>query len=400
MWFLAPFLPVRAAGGYAAPVQIMNSLSSTIQRAVAPLEPLRAKAGSRHHVAMGRAVTALKIVALPAVIIAAATVFLLQGSPSNGKAAAPLAAARPNERSVVNPLDQVASAGIARSVAQLTALPEATAVSNQADSETTQLAMSPVTSNVVAKPQIPAKTTSFASNRDIITYTVQTGDSVTSVATKYGVTSDSIRWSNNVSGDVLTPGSQILVPPVTGIVYTVKTGDTVASIASTYQADQSKIIAFNDAEISGIKEGQRILIPDGTKAAAVVVAATRPVAAATGTTWGGSANYSVAGGYNGYDYGYCTWWVAKMRAAAGNPVPTNLGNAATWGYRAAAMGIPTGSTPQVGAAVVLGTSGWGHVGYVTAVNGDGTITISEMNHLGWNVQNFRTLSAAGYQYVY
>ena len=53
----------------------------------------------------------------------------------------------------------------------------------------------------------------------------------------------------------------------------------------------------------------------------------------------------------------------------------------------------------MGAAVVLGTSGWGHVGYVTSVNGDGTITISEMNRLGWNVQNYRTLSAAGYQYV-
>ncbi len=376
----------------------MNSLQSTIQKAVAPLEPLRAKANSNQNVWFGGALRAVKLVVVPAVIIGTATVFLLQGSPST-KSAAPLAAARQNQRSVVNPLDQVASAGIARSVAQITALPEATAVSNQADSETTQLAMSPVTSNVVAKPQIPAKTTSFASNRDIITYTVQAGDGVTSVASKYGVTSDSIRWSNNITGDALTVGNQILVPPVTGIIYTVKAGDTVASIASTYQADQNKIIAFNDAEISGIKEGQRILIPDGTKAAAVVVAATRPVAT-SGSSWGASANYSVAGGYNGYDYGYCTWWVAKMRAAAGNPVPTNLGNAATWGYRAAAMGIPTGSTPQVGAAVVLGTYGWGHVGYVTAVNGDGTITISEMNHLGWNVQNYRTLSGAGYQYVY
>lgn len=72
---------------------------------------------------------------------------------------------------------------------------------------------------------------------------------------------------------MLTPGAQILVPPVTGIVYTVKQGDTVASLASTYQADQNKIIAFNDAEIGGIQPGQRILIPDGTKAAAVVVAA-------------------------------------------------------------------------------------------------------------------------------
>lgn len=400
MWFLAPFLQVRAPWWACRTRPIMSSIQQTIQRVAAPLEPIQAKLQARPTFLTGRPLAAVKLIVVPAIIIAAATVFLLQGSPS-GKSTTSLAAARPSQRSsVINPLDQVASAGIARSVAQVAALSEATAVSNQADSETTQLALSPTTSSVVAKPQIPAKTTSFASNRDIITYTVAEGDSVTSVATKYGVTSDSIRWSNNISGDVLTSGAQILVPPVTGIVYTVKQGDTVASLASTYQADQNKIIAFNDAEISGIQPGQRILIPDGTKAAAVVVAATRPVAATSSTAWGGSANYSVAGGYNGYDYGYCTWWVAKMRAAAGNPVPTNLGNAATWGYRAAAMGIPTGSEPRVGAAVVLGTSGWGHVGYVTSVNGDGTITISEMNHLGWNVQNYRTLSAAGYQYVY
>ena len=71
----------------------------------------------------------------------------------SGKSTTSLAAARPSQRSsVINPLDQVASAGIARSVAQVAALSEATAVSNQADGETTQLALSPTTSSVVAKP--------------------------------------------------------------------------------------------------------------------------------------------------------------------------------------------------------------------------------------------------------
>ena len=90
-----------------------------------------------------------------------------------------------------------------------------------------------------------------------------------------------------------------------------------------------------------------------------------------------------------------------LRAQSGNPVPTNLGNAATWATRAAAMGLPTGTTPRVGAAVVTKTTGAGHVAYVTGVNDDGTITISEMNHSGWNRVNSRTLPAASnYRYIY
>ena len=184
---------------------------------------------------------------------------------------------------MINPLDQVASAGIARSVAQVAALSEATAVSNQADSETTQLALSPTTSSVVASRKSLPKLPLLPLIATLLPTQLQREIASPLLPPKYGVTSDSIRWSNNISGDVLTSGAQILVPPVTGIVYTVKQGDTVASLASTYQADQNKIIAFNDAEISGIQPGQRILIPDGTKAAAVVVAATRPVAATSST---------------------------------------------------------------------------------------------------------------------
>jgi surface antigen len=91
--------------------------------------------------------------------------------------------------------------------------------------------------------------------------------------------------------------------------------------------------------------------------------------------------------------------VALLRAKAGNPIPSNLGNASTWAIRAAAMGLPTGTTPQVGAAVVTKTSGEGHVAYVTAVNDDGSITVSEMNHNGWNRVDSRTLSG-NFHYIY
>jgi len=327
------------------------------------------------------------------VLILAVVVTVIVAGSSNGSSDTPLAAvATDTGTSVANPLDHVSSANIAQTVARMSNLSETTAVTNQADSETTELSMAPATANVIEKPQM-VSSTSFASNKDIKSYTAVAGDTITSIAAKFGITSDSIRWSNNLTGDAVAAGTNLLIPPVTGIVYTVAAGDTPVTLAAKYKADQSKIIAFNDAELSGLKVGERILIPDGSK---IVV----PVGRSSGTASGvfsGPANY---GGYNGYDFGYCTYWVAKLRAQNGNGVPTNLGNAATWAVRAAGMGLPTGTTPRVGAAVVTSTRGAGHVAYVTGVNDDGTITISEMNHAGWNKVNSRTLADTGFRYIY
>lgn len=95
---------------------------------------------------------------------------------------------------------------------------------------------------------------------------------------------------------------------------------------------------------------------------------------------------------NTYAYGYCTWYAKNMRP----DLPNNLGNADTWVARAAAQGIPTGAAPRAGA---IGQQGM-HVVYVQSVNGDGTVTISEMNYRGFNVISTRTVAASNFRYIY
>jgi surface antigen len=325
------------------------------------------------------------------VVLLAAVIAFVALQPRSSSPQTVASASAVDDSSVASPLDQLSSANIALTVARMSNLPETTAITNQADSEDVALSqVSTEDSNVSTKPQVVAS--AFKSAKDIKTYITVKGDTVSSVADKFGITSDSIRWSNHLSGNALKAGTKLLIPPVNGIVYTVGAGENATTIAVKFNADVSKVIAFNDAEISGLKPGQLILIPGGSRAAAIVRGA-----GGSGSFFGATATY---GGYNGYDYGYCTYWVAKLRAAAGNPVPTNLGNAATWATRAAAMGLSTGSTPRVGAAVVTKTAGAGHVAYVTGVNG-GKITISEMNHDGWNRVDTRTISTASYfRYVY
>lgn len=291
--------------------------------------------------------------------------------------------------------------------ARLTDLPEAVAITNQADSEATQLAITATENKIVAKPQIVA--TSLKSAKDIIAYSSVDGDTISALAAKFGVTSDSIRWSNGLSAEKIPAGKQLVIPPVNGVVYAVKSGDTVDSLAQRYSSSKEQILSDNDAEVNGLKTGQQILIRGGIQPVARV--ATSTTYAAASSSFGGRATY----GYNGYDYGYCTWYVANKRLAAGSPMPSNLGNAATWATRAAAYGLATGRAPQVGAAVVTATRGAGHVAFVEQVNADGSVWISEMNSSGqvsmtdtsraggWGRVDFKLIpasTASQYSYVY
>jgi surface antigen len=270
-----------------------------------------------------------------------------------------------------NPLDQVSSADIALTVARMTDLPESTSVANQAQSQAADIAISASSDNVISKPQVV--NTAQKSVADIQYYITVDGDSVTSLATKFGVTSNSILWSNNLSSPTLNTGTKLRIPPVNGIVYTVQSGDTPASLATRYQSNQANIVAFNDAEINGLNPGEQIVIPNGNVAVAPVPAS----ASSSGSSfaWGGSAPVY---GYNGYDYGYCTWYVASQIS-----VPGNWGNASSWGYYASLSGWNVSIAPSVGsiAQTAAAAGGQGHVAIVTAVNGD-QVQIRDMNNYG------------------
>lgn len=335
-------------------------------------------------------------------------VFFVINSPNSADAVRQNAVAGASASAQASSLDQLSSADIAVHVSRMVALPESVAVTNQADSEATQLAITATETKVVAKPQVVA--TNIKSAKDIKTYTTVAGDTLSSLASKFGVTSDSIRWSNGLSSERLDPGKQLLIPPVSGVVYAVKSGDTVEALAQRYSTSKEQILSDNDAEVSGLKVSQSILIRGGIQP--VVVARTAAVsyaAPANTLSFGGRATY----GYNGYDYGYCTWYVANKRLSNGSAMPSNLGNASTWAVRAASYGLATGRTPRVGAAVVTSTRGAGHVAYVEQVNDDGSIWVSEMNSSGqvsmtntagaggWGRTDFKLLTnPTAYSYVY
>ncbi len=312
---------------------------------------------------------------------------------------------------VSSPLDQLSSAQIALQVAKIAKVHELTAVKNQADSEVALLSVVPNDPTVIAKPQIVS--TAQKSRRDIVKYTAATGDSINSLATKYGISANSIKWSNGLTVDNIQAGTALVIPPAEGIIYKVKSGDTVDSIASKYQANKDTFTSVNDAESGALPVNDYVWVPGGIQPVQVVAraaAAAATTTGATGFTYGYSATYTG----NGYDFGWCTWWVANRRAEIGSPVPSNLGNAITWKMLAAQAGLGVGTRPANYS--VMWFPGANHVAFVEKVNDDGSIWISEMAASGnasmdtnsgytggWNHRDYRLFSAeqaAGYWYIY
>ena len=110
----------------------------------------------------------------------------------------------------------------------------------------------------------------------IIDYKVQEGDTVASIANKFGISVNTIRWENNFTGDRIKIGQTLKIMPVTGVAHTVSKGDTVYSIAKKYDADAQAIVdfpfnTFTDDETFELAIGQIVIVPDGVMPAAQAV---------------------------------------------------------------------------------------------------------------------------------
>jgi surface antigen len=116
-----------------------------------------------------------------------------------------------------------------------------------------------------------------------------------------------------------------------------------------------------------LQVGEQIIIPNGTETPVVSYYS-------YGFAWGSSAIY----GFNGYDWGECTWYVATQIA-----VPANWGNASTWAAGAEAAGWQVSPVPTVGAIAQTPytAGGEGHVGIVVAINGS-EVEVRDMNNYG------------------
>ncbi len=107
---------------------------------------------------------------------------------------------------------------------------------------------------------------------EIIEHVVSEGETISSIAERYGLNTETILWQNNLKPtDKIKPGMELEILPIDGIRHKVSRGETINSIGKKYGLEGPQIQAiidypfneFLNDETFDLVAGQYLMVPDG-----------------------------------------------------------------------------------------------------------------------------------------
>lgn len=107
---------------------------------------------------------------------------------------------------------------------------------------------------------------------EIITHVVQDGETLSTIAQRYGLQVSTVIWENKISEKAtLKPGTELKILPVDGVRHQVARGETIYSIGKKYGLDTAQVqvivdYPFNEFlndETFELATGQYVMVPDG-----------------------------------------------------------------------------------------------------------------------------------------
>jgi murein DD-endopeptidase MepM/ murein hydrolase activator NlpD len=199
-------------------------------------------------------------------------------------------------------------------------------------------------------------------------YRVRSGDTLTGIAHRFGVSMMSIWWANHLtSKDKLRIDQLLVIPPVNGLVVTVAEGDTLESIAQSSGVSVDEIVDYNGLTDTVLVLGQKLIIPGARgKAIATPKPTPRPTAR---TSSGGSTYRPPPATYSGGAFGW--------------PVPGgSISQYFHYGHPAIDIQAPSGTRVLAAAGGSVTFAGWNDNGggyQIWVSHGSGLYTT--YNHL-------------------
>lgn len=112
-----------------------------------------------------------------------------------------------------------------------------------------------------------------------VQHTVQEGENLLTIAERYNVTADTIRWANRERLDFgsflsnnVSPGLVLSIPSINGVLYTVRAGQNIDDVIRITSLNNDEANRFNIEQFNNLNppyqlfEGQQLFIPDGNLA--------------------------------------------------------------------------------------------------------------------------------------
>lgn len=211
-----------------------------------------------------------------------------------------------------------------------------------------------------------------------VTYRVQRGDAVFSIAEHFDIKPETILYSNkdtlNDNPENLSPGMQLTIPPVDGLLYTWKEGDTLQSVADQFDAKVDDILNWpgNNLDLTDpqIEPGTVIMIPGGHRELIdwtqfIPTISRGATGAGTGTSNIGGA--SCSGGPVGSGF---IWPTNGPHTISGNDYgPTHLG------IDISAVYVPVLAASSGVVVIASGGYNYGYGNFIEIDHGNGYATV-------------------------
>lgn len=249
-------------------------------------------------------------------------------------------------------------------------------------------------------------------------HTVQSGESLWSIANKYNTTPDQLKQNNNLNNNMVFPGQVINIGGGSGAQgasassngtaqssgassHTVQAGESLNIIANKYGVSVDALMQANNLNGYLISPNQTLKIPNGSSNNSTPNAGSGGSGGATDISDQDTPTFNDS---NLYDWGQCTWHAFNRRQETGKPISTYWYNAEGWATKAQADGFRVDNSPAVGSILQTTEGPVGHVAYVEQVNPDGSVLVSEMNYnTPPGTVGYRTIpasQASSYSYIH
>lgn len=124
-------------------------------------------------------------------------------------------------------------------------------------------------------PLKPASNKEIKRNETII-YSISAGDTVSSIAQKFGISVNTILWENNLSSySILKISDNLKILPNSGVSHTVARGESLSYLANYYDLSLEDILTANNLNnANSLKIGQKLIMPGASKPSTVKIAST------------------------------------------------------------------------------------------------------------------------------
>jgi len=234
-----------------------------------------------------------------------------------------------------------------------------------ADEETTLADLGSQNDSMLVKPEVAMTAKGKQTRKAAINYTVQSGDTISSIAANFDISINTVLWENNLTAySLIRPGDTLVILPATGITYKVAKGETLGAIANKFGVDANDILTANNLpEDATISLGQNLFVPGGAK----IYYAPAPT--------------KVAASYNPISVIKSILSPSNAIAAAGKllwpTVTHNITQYFSWAHKGLDIANPLGSPVYAAEGGTVIDAGWSTSGYGNKIdidNGGGMFT--------------------------